>query len=338
MSVPESFTLPGAYARELIALSERFGVAPDTLLDGSGYTLAELENPALRIPMRKVDMLARRALELTREPGLAFYMGLQMRLSQHGFLGFAAMTSPDLRSALKLAERFGRTRTLAVSLRLDVEGELASITLDEHSELGEMREFLVVALFAGMVQLAHAATRQKLTGAVDFTFPERPYFQRFAHLVPGDMRFSRPANRLLFEAALLDYPILTADPVATQLAREQCERELAGLGEGVKLIDQVRAALHEAGRTLPSIEEVARELHVSSRTLKRKLTEHGTSFTQIVDGHLRRQALLLVEDPRVTIDEIADRLGYSDAANFTRAFKRWTGRAPGAFRAREGGT
>lgn len=333
MSQHEPFTLPGAYVRELIALSERFGVLPEQLLEGSGLTVAALENPALRLPMRSIDPLARRALQLTGEPGLPFYMGLQMRLSQHGFLGFAAMTAANLRSALQLAERFGRTRTAAVSLRLDEEGGLASLTLEEHAELGEMREFLVVALFTGLVQLAHAATRKKLTGAVDFTFAEQPYFQRFAHLVPGEMRFVRASNRLIFAAELLDTPILSADPVAMQLAREQCERELASLGEGVKLIDQVRARLHEAGRVVPTIDEVARQLHVSTRTLKRKLTEHGTSFTQIVDGHLRRQALLLLEDPRLTIDEVADRLGYSDAANFTRAFKRWTGMAPGAFRA-----
>jgi AraC-like DNA-binding protein len=335
MSALDSFTLPAAYARQLIALAERFGVSAEQLLEGFGHTLAQLENPALRIPLPNMRELAKRALALTGEPGLAFYMGLQMRLSQHGFLGFAAMTSSNLGEALALAQRFGGTRTTAVSLRLDVEGALASVTLEEHCELGDMREFLVVALFAGMTQLAHAVTKQKLRGVVDFSFPEPAYFQRFAHLVPGDMRFSRPDSRLIFSTEFLRYPILSADPVAMQLAREQCERELAQLGEGVKLLDQVRGLLHAAGRTLPSIEEVASALHVSTRTLKRKLTDHGTSFSKIVDGHLRVQALLLIDDPRLTIDEIADRLAYSDAANFTRAFKRWTGSAPGVYRAQE---
>jgi AraC-like DNA-binding protein len=94
----------------------------------------------------------------------------------------------------------------------------------------------------------------------------------------------------------------------------------------------VRGLLQGAGRNLPTLDEVARALHVSSRTLKRKLTEHHTSFSRIVDAHLRGQALLLIDDPRLTIDEIADRLGYSDTANFARAFRRWTGSAPGAFR------
>jgi AraC-like DNA-binding protein len=337
MSAPEPFTLPAAYARELIALSERFGVTPEALLQDSGYGPSELENPALRIPMRNVAQLAKRAVQLTQEPGLPFYLGLQMRLSLHGFLGFAAMTAGNLGEAIALAQRFGGTRTTAVSVRLDVEGELCSVTLEEHCDLGDTRDFLVVALFTGVTQLAHAITGRKLHGVVDFNFPEPAYFERFAHWVPGEMRFERPHNRLIFATEFLSYPIVSADPVATQLAREQCERELAALGEGVKLLDQVRALLHAAGRSLPSVEEVAARLHVSTRTLKRKLTEHGTSFTKIVDGHLRVQALLLIDDARLTIDDIADRLGYSDAANFTRAFKRWTGSAPGSYRAREKG-
>ncbi|HEX6243877.1 MAG TPA: AraC family transcriptional regulator [Polyangiales bacterium] len=332
MSGPDPVSIPAVYARELIALSERFGVAPERLLEGFGKSQAELNDPALRIPLKNMGQLTKRALALTNEPGLAFYMGLQMRLSQHGFLGFAAMTARDLGEAVALAERFGSTRTTAISLHLVVEGALAAVTLEEHVDLGELREFLVVALFSGMAQLAQAVTGRQLNGVVDLSFEEPAYFQRFAHVVPADVRFSRPDNRLIFSEAFLSYPIIGADPVAMQLAREQCERELATLSAGVRLLDQVRALLHGAGRELPSLEQVSKALHVSSRTLKRKLTEHGTSFSRIVDAHLRGQALLLIEDARLTIDEIADRLGYSDTANFARAFKRWTGSAPGAFR------
>lgn len=330
----EEATFPGAYAREIITLSGRLGVTPEPLLEGLGMSLAELEKPQTRLGLEPLTRLVLRTIELTGEPGLAFYMGLHMRLSWHGFLGFAAMTAKNVREALSLAERFSRTRTTAISLRVAQEGEIGSLTLEENVDLGALRPHLVIALFTGIGEIAYAVTGQRLRGTVDLSFPEPAHFERFEHLVPGTVRFERPASRILFESAFFDVPFVTADPVAMQLAREQCERELATLGEGVRLLDQVRALLREQAEGVPTIDEVAKRLHVSTRTLKRKLADHGTTYTDVVDAYLRHRALLLIDDPRLTIDEIAGRLGYSDAANFTRAFRRWTGSTPGAFRGR----
>lgn len=78
----------------------------------------------------------------------------------------------------------------------------------------------------------------------------------------------------------------------------------------------------------PSVDEVARELHVSARTLKRKLAEFGATYSVLLDEIRLRDALRLLEGTRLPVDEIAVRVSDSDRANFTRAFKRWTGVAP----------
>lgn len=93
-------TFPGAYAREIITLAGRLGVTPEPLLEGLGMSLAELEKPQTRLGLEPLTRLVLRTIELTGEPGLAFYMGLHMRLSWHGFLGFAAMTAKNVREAL----------------------------------------------------------------------------------------------------------------------------------------------------------------------------------------------------------------------------------------------
>jgi len=79
---------------------------------------------------------------------------------------------------------------------------------------------------------------------------------------------------------------------------------------------------------------VAAQLHVSSRTLKRRLAEHRTTFSAIVDGERKRRALTLLRSTALTHDQVAAQLGYSDVANFSRAFRRWTGKTPGALRKR----
>jgi AraC-like DNA-binding protein len=123
-----------------------------------------------------------------------------------------------------------------------------------------------------------------------------------------------------------------ADAAALRLAKEQCERELDALGAGETMAGRVRRLLRVEGGGFRGLEEVAVELHVSTRTLKRRLAAEAVSFSQLLDEERRSHALLLLRAPERSLDEIADRLGYSDLANFTRAFRRWTGKTPGAYR------
>lgn len=327
-------TLPGAYARELIDLCGRFDVRPSDVLAGTGLAVEALSHPSTRVDLRTFERIVRQAEHLTQEPGLAVLVGRHMRLSWHGFLGFAAMTAGTLAEALDLAERFGRTRTDAITLVTRVHEGEASIVLEEHVPLGGLREFLVTSLFLGLATIGHSLIGVgAVDGAVEMTHGEPPYFARFLAAVPelAAVRFRRPVNRMVFPRELLARRIVSADPAAMDLAREQCERELAALGEGARLAGRVRTLVRER---YDGMAVVAKKLGVSERTLKRRLADQGTTFSRIVDDARRAEACLLLADPRWTLDRIAARLGYSDTGNFTRAFRRWTGETPGAWRAR----
>jgi AraC-like DNA-binding protein len=328
MVTPRTATLPGAYLRELVELCRRFALEPADLLAGTGLSYEALGHPAVRVDLATFERAVGRATDLTREPGLALLLGRQMRLSWHGFLGFAAMTAGNLREALDLAERYARTRTDALTLVTRVWGDQAAIVLEEHVPLGGLREFLVTALFFGIATIGRSLTGAAVDGAVEFAHAEPACFGRFLAAVPelGKVRFGQRENRIVFPAEALSRPILTADPVAAALAREQCERELSALGEGARLAVRVRALVRE--RRFPAIAAAAKELAVSERTLKRRLAELGTSYSEIVDEARQHEALHLLAEARLSADEIAERLGYFDRANFARAFKRWTGRTP----------
>ena len=147
------------------------------------------------------------------------------------------------------------------------------------------------------------------------------------------VRFDRPANRLVFPAAALATPLRTADPVALQLARAQCERELAAMVDA-GLAGRVRAALLAEPSGFPSVTAVARRLHLSTRTLKRKLADQGTTYSELLDGARRERALLLLDNRELSLAEVAARVGYTEVPNFTRAFRKWTRTTPAAYRAR----
>ncbi len=318
--------LPGAQIRDVVELAARWRVSPAKLLADLPVSEADLADPKTRVPLRLCEAIVLRALELTREPALAFHMGTQMRLSSHGFLGFAAMTAGTVRAALDLVTRFATTRTSAIGLQLYVEGDTASIVIEERTPLPPaLREFVVIALVVGIWQIGQELTGRALDGICECAFSEPAYVRALPH--GGRLRFDRPAHRLVFPAAELELPLRTADAVATRLAVEQCERELAAVVDA-GLVGRVRGLL-AVERSLPA---VAKELHMSARTLKRKLAERGTTFSALRDDVLRQRALLLLANRELSIGEIAAKLGYEELPSFTRAFKKWTGITPQRYR------
>jgi AraC-like DNA-binding protein len=185
----------------------------------------------------------------------------------------------------------------------------------------------VLALIIGIWQLGQALTGKPLDGTAECAFAKPAYA-----LPDGNrLRFGRSSHRLVFATSILDLPLVSADVTATRLATTQLERELAAVIDA-GLPGRIRSALGEGlDRPLP---EVAKQLHLSTRTLKRKLAEHGTTFSTIRDDLRRQRALLLLDNRGLSIGEIAGRLGYTELPNFTRAFRKWTGMTPLAYRTR----
>lgn len=323
------FELPGAYLRDLVDLSTTFGVRADDLLAGLPLTLEQLDDPTTRVPLLVCEAAIQRAIALTRQPALAIHLGMRMRLSSHGFLGFAAMTAETVRDALELAVKYSAIRTSAIRLALVTEGDTTQLVIEERIDLGTLREFVVLALLVGIWQLGAELTGKPPDGYAECAFAAPPY----AGPVAERIRFGRAANRLVFATALLDTKLRTRDMVATKLAIEQCERELASTNDG-ELAAKIRAMLDaDPAIDLPA---VARTLHLSTRTLKRRLADQHTTFSKLRDDLRKARALLLVDNRTLSIGEVATRLGYTELPNFTRAFRKWTGVTPMAYRSSRG--
>jgi AraC-like DNA-binding protein len=314
-----------------VEIVKRWQVAPAQLLGGFGLSEQGLEDPQARLSLPVMNALLERARALTGEPGLGFYLGLQKRLSMYGFLGFATMTATTVREALELSVRYSPVITTAISLRLQVEGGYAALIIEEHADLGSARDIALLNLVVGMRTLAVRMTGDaKESGMIDLALPEPGYYPRFAHLLPN-ARFEQPVTQLVFDAARLEQPLPSADRSALRLAREQCEQELLALGFDGSLAQRVRRALAARDGFL-ALEDAAAALHMSPRTLKRRLQEAGTSYSELLDKERCERALLLLRSVDRSLEEVAARLGYSTVPNFARAFRRWTGQTPAGWR------
>ncbi len=334
MTAPRSSaSVPAIHALHLVPLVARWRVSEEELLAPLGLSRATLEAPGARLSIEEVERLVAHARELTAEPGLPLLFGMAMRISAHGWLGFAALAAPTLRAALELAVRFAPTRTDALALRLEVAGDEARLVLDERVELGSARDAILLALIVGLEQIGRALTGVELSGRAELAFSRPAYLDRFADLGVHRLLFDRRENALVFDPRVLDLPLTMGDPQAMRLATDACEEELVRVTSRGSLSHRTREIMADGWRFL-SVEGAAQRLGVSSRTLKRRLADEGTTYRALVEGTRRVRAEALLADAALSLEQVADRLGYSDVTNFSRAYRRWTGRAPGAVRRR----
>jgi AraC-like DNA-binding protein len=325
-------TLPAANFLHVLTLVQRWGVSEQDVLAGLPFGAKELADPQMTISVPAAVSLLERARALTREPGLGVYLGLQTYAGQYGYLGFAAMTAPTLREAFELIVKYAPIRSTAFAFSLRADGSRAALVVEERADFGTARDIVLLSLLIGFRRVAalHLG-RESPTTVIHLSLPEPSYYQRFRDLKP-EVRFGRRANELSFEAALLDAPLATADPVSLQLAREQCEQMLEAVSSGARLVDRVARLVLRSDGGQRSCEEVAPLLNMSPRTLRRRLAEEGTTFLAVRDRELRDRALVLLRSSELSLSQIATRLGYANSANFLRAFRKWTGHAATRYR------
>lgn len=327
--------IPGVYGLLLLDIVSRWGYSAETLFAPFNFTSEQLAEPECRIPTPLANELIKHALKLTGESTLGFHLGTQMRISIHGFIGYAIMTANDITDALVLANRFIQLRMPFLQLYFSTFGEKATLQLQCDIEIEPLRTEIVMGLTFGIMTMAKALTEiDDLHGDIDFDFPKPEGFDKYIEKLSKQytMRFEQPHLIASFDKAYLGLKMVNADPIASQIAINQCEAELSALGERRRLAMRVRDILTHSEQHYLSIENVADRLHMSDRTLKRQLAAEGTSFSTLVDEVRYRHATSLLSRTDYTLEQIADELGYSDVANFSRAFKRWSGRSPSSWR------
>jgi AraC-like DNA-binding protein len=322
--------VPVAYGLHIAEVASSLGVGPE-LFDVAGIPPDALTDPDGRLSALQAGNLLRLAMELTGEPGFGYEVGLRSSLTSHGVMAFGLLTSATLRQAIELGVEYSHVRLPMLQLHLVEDGEQAGVDVQQTFPVGAVRQCLFDLFLVGLARLTPALTgRQMDTVELWFEEPEPAHFPRYRDRLPP-VRFGTGVNQLRFAAEYLDLPFDTANELASRVAQEQLAGELTRIGlSGEDLVTRVRALLSAGGSF--GLTDVAHALHVSPRTLKRRLSEHGVTFHALVSEQRRAEATRLLRHSVLTVEQIGTQLGYADPGNFCRAFKRWTGQTPGAFR------
>lgn len=319
-----SFFLPRllAHAGEAgLAIAARHGLPATGLAD-------------LAVPLSTLDAICDEVERALDDPFVGLHAATTSPRGAYGVMELSARSAPTFGDALTRMVRYQRLINDVVSFNVAREGDIVSV---EHRVPGHpMASGRHANEFTAAILVLMA---RQLLGA-----PVVPRVVCFAHRAPPDiapladffrterLAFDAGVNRVVWDAALLEAPLLSSDPVLLPILDRHAEMLLPLAPAGVDVLDRAREQIRLGLSTGAfELDHVARALHLSRRTLQRRIEERGTSFQELVDGVRRELAARYVAERALAIGEITFLLGYSEARAFLRAFKRWFGCTPGQY-------
>lgn len=317
-----------------VALLLRFGaergLSRDALLEGSDLTEDQLADPVAEINARQELAVVRNLAALLPEAGVD--VGRRYHATTFGVLGHAFLSAATMQDAVDVALRYVDLSFTFTAPTAVLDGDLLVLSLDPGALPADVVPFLVERDLAAI----HTVIGELVGGDVPVDSVD------FAHAAPADVRaheevfgvgprFSASRTRSVVDASLLARALPLASPEATALCELQCQDIAARRRRKPGVADEVRRLLERSTRFEETMPVVARALGLSSRTLRRRLSESGTSYQALLDEVRSARAAVLLSGGGASVDQAAAELGFAEAASFIHAFRRWYGTTPANF-------
>lgn len=297
-------------------------------------SLEALQEDGEWVAVELFDRLMAAAIELTGDASFGLVAGKSIALMRYGPLVPLVLPSPCLRQLLADLHRFAPLLLERVEVVLVEMPTSARLVVQPVVHGGASRHFrmeMVATSAMQMLRLAGATSAEIYR--VEFPYAcTSDQIKRYAATFGSRIGFDGRECAIHFNPALLDAPILTHDPVAYVAARTRAESALSARLAQSDLAERVRQWLLSAPQRRPTAAETAEHLKLSERSLRRHLALLGETHAELVQECQRLLAERLLADGRRSLKQIADTLGFSSVSSFHRAFRRWTGRTPSAWR------
>lgn len=326
--------LPTQVVSIIADLLREEGVNESLLLEGTTLTLSALRKQSTFIRYTQLLQILENALKLYPKPGLGLAIGRREHVASWGLLGFAVMCAADLKSVMEIGNRYYLSGPALYDVKSYVEGGNCTIQAIVPGPIGRLLPIVVEELFATVYTVFPELIGMPFTlKEIQVVYDRPDYSALYDDFFQCPITYNAHANRLIFDSAYLDTPLVNANPVSARLSQELCEQALKAQTSDTELHQSIKLILLRTPERFPNMESIAEELEMSPRTLRRRLTEEETSYQSIMDEVRRDLAIGYLRDTRLPMAEIAERTGFTEYGNFRKAFKRWTGQAPSFYRA-----
>lgn len=298
-----------------------------------GHDASQLVPPDAVLEEHEFYKLCENAAALLQDPTFALKFGASLHLGSHGLLGNALMSCRTLRQAAEFLVQHNPVKAAQGSIRFAFDQNSAVLSMMPGVEMPGIANFMTEAFFAAATTAIGELVGAELAGCrIEFTFEPAMPEENYRRLLGMPVSFGKSGNRFIGPREAVDLPLVAAGNVVADMYVRQCGKLLREQGRAESYASEVRRVFLNARGEVASEYEVATRLNMSGRTLRRRLACEGTSFREILDDARNELARGYLRDTQLSIAEVGGLLGFEDAANFRRAFRRWNGCSPQSFR------
>ena len=320
--------IPSYSAKWLVRQMLSQGIPLNRILKGTDLSEDWVKDENALIAQEDYLTIVDNALDETRDPALALHIGRQTNLGELGIWGYAIISSPTLGEATQVSLQFWELQGALVTLDYRKENDGSIWYINPAFQISSPRlwtfavEELLSTFFAGIRFLS----KQEFSmSEIRLTYPEPAHTELYRELFNCPVFFNQDRDLFRISFHFENVPTAMGNPKLATICKQQCQELLAKLKGSDKLIDSIRNAIIISLGQYPSLPAIARQLAMSPRTLRRRLRERDTTYQTILDEIRLELAKEYISTTNLSVDQIASRIGFSEATTFRRAFRKWTG-------------
>ena len=315
--------------RALAGMVEHIGQSRDRFLSEARIDPRWLEDGSMRLPFVDYGRAIDAALSVSGDPAFGLRMGEHARSAMFDVIGPLTEQAETLRMGFESMQRYTRLMADGHQPELHEAGDTAAIRFSmlrgDFAAVRMTAEFSMAALWSMLALFVGEGSRPN---EVCFAYPKPPYFAEYERLFGSTARFDCACTEMVFPRSWLDRTQRYSNPELYALLKTQADRALGRLDRDVSLSDRIERILASSGTNALTMDDVARELSTSARSLRRRMSVEGVSFSVLLTRNRTNVARRMLERPNASIQETAHAMGFASPAAFHRAFKRWTGMTP----------
>ena len=317
----------------LARIATRYDIPPPTLLEGSGLTPNDLADPQKLINNAQSQQVSRNFIRLVPIPWIGLEVGGEYHFSANGKLGMAMMCCETLKEAVELALTHIELTGSYHQYSLAIEGDTGTARMKEIIDLGDLRPFVCEAEIASLHSMARIGYGEEtIFREIRLAYPAPSYAPRYEAMFKCPVSFNAATHSIVFDAGKLDAPLKFANPLVKTTLKKECGQLVARLLDQATVAARITQELSYLEDAYPTLEQMADQLNMSPRTMRRKLMEEHTSYKHILNDIRKIRAMTLLQTTDLPMEKVALHLGFSEVSSFYRAFKSWTGQTPNTFR------
>jgi len=323
----------------LFKVIEEQGKDPEELLRRRGLSLAKMSGAAVIDQALELDIVSE-ALEMLDDPILGIKVGDQVTFTSYGTYAMLLMSAPTFLETLKVGAQFQSLSLLFSHMTLHLEQDFIELRYTLPEANPKLKQFIadrdLMGTYIFVRELMEHPKEYFMGAGTARPKPTGRALSAYQQYIDFDLKFDQAYNWIRLPRAVLNIKQKYGNHLAHQLYRVQAYELLRKFyPESEDVIAQTKQIIEGYGAHYPTVPEVANMFGVSERTFRRKLDEAKTSYRALLDEHKKKRCLDMLSQKSISVNELADALGYAESASFLRAFKRWTGTTPKRYK-REG--